>query len=114
MGRARSYVFGLWGKLQVFLEHGEIPLDNNRVENAIRPTKLGAKNWLFIGGADTGQRSAILYTFVENIRNAGADPFAYLKDVFERLPAMTNQDDLRPLLPLNWLASHTTRQNRAA
>jgi transposase len=114
LGRARSYVFGLWGKLQVFLEHGEIPLDNNRVENAIRPTKLGAKNWLFIGGADTGQRSAILYTFVENIRNAGADPFAYLKDVFERLPAMTNQDDLRPLLPLNWLASHTTRQNRAA
>lgn len=109
LGRARSYTFGLWDKLQVFLDHGAVPLDNNAVENAIRPTKLGAKNWMFIGGEDTGQRSAILYTLVENIRQAGADPFAYLKDVFERLPAMTNQDDLRPLLPLNWLASHTSQ-----
>ena len=75
---------------------------------------MGAKNWLFIGGADTGQRSAVLYTFVENIRKAGVDPFGYLKDVLERLPAMTNQDDLRPLLPLNWLPRHTRSQSQAA
>lgn len=114
LAQARAYVFGLWDKLQVFLAHGVVPLHNNAVENAIRPTKLGAKNWMFIGGADTGQRSAILYTFVENIRSAGADPFAYLKDVFEQLPAMTNQDDLRPLLPLSWLAGHTSRQSQVA
>lgn len=109
LGRARSYTFGLWQQLRVFLDHGELPLDNNRVENAIRPTKLGAKNWLFIGGADTGQRSAILYTMIENIRNAGGNPFAYLKDVLTRLPAMTNQDDLRPLLPRNWLAKRRSQ-----
>jgi hypothetical protein len=109
LGRARSYAFGLWSKLCVFLDHGEIPLDNNRVENAIRPTKLGAKNGLFIGGAATGQRSAILYTMVENIRTGVGDPYAYLEDVFSRLPAMTNQDDLRPLLPRNWLAQQRSQ-----
>ena len=114
LAQARAYVFGLWDKLQVFLEHGAVPLHNNAVENAIRPTKLGAKNWMFIGGADTGQRSAVLYTFVENIRSAGADPFAYLHDLFERLPAMTNQDDLRPLLPRNWLARHSQPQSHVA
>ena len=72
------------------------------------------KNWLFIGGADTGWRSAILYTMVENIRRAGGDPFRYLKDVFTRLPAMTNQDDLRPLLPLNWLAEQRSQQAQSA
>ena len=56
-------------------------------------------------GATSGQRSAILYTLVENIRRAGGNPYAYLSDVLERLPAMTNQDDLRPLLPKNWLAA---------
>jgi transposase len=109
LGRARDYTLGLWSKLVVFLEHGEIPIDNNRIENAIRPTKLGAKNWLFIGGANTGQRSAILYTMVENIRQGGGNPFDYLEDVLTRLPAMTNQDDLRPLLPANWLAEQPKR-----
>mgnify|MGYP000250587718 CR=1 FL=1 len=103
LGKARDYMLGQWSRLNAFLDHGELPIDNNQVENAIRPTKLGAKNWLFIGGADTGQRSAILYTLVENIRREGGDPYAYLSDVLERLPAMTNQDDLRPLLPKNWL-----------
>jgi len=113
LGRARRYTFGLWSKLIVFLDHGEIPLDNNRVENAIRPTKLGAKNWIFIGGVHTGQRSAILYTMVENIRTAGGDPFAYLKDVLTRIPAMTNQQDLRPLLPRNWLAQQRAQSSAA-
>jgi len=114
LGRARDYTLGLWSRLLVFLEEGAIPIDNNLTENAIRPTKLGAKNWLFIGGADTGWRSAILYTMVENIRRAGGDPFRYLKDVFTRLPAMTNQDDLRPLLPLNWLAEQRSQRAQSA
>ena len=68
----------------------------------MRPTKLGAKNWLFIGGAKTGWRSAVLYTMVENCRLLDKDPYAYFKWVFERLPAMTNQDDMRELLPASW------------
>lgn len=114
LGRARDYTLGLWNRLLVFLEDGKIPIDNNLTENAIRPTKLGAKNWLFVGGADTGQRSAILFTMVENIRRAGGDPFRYLRDVLTQLPAMTNQDDLRPLLPLNWLARQRSQQAQSA
>jgi IS66 Orf2 like protein/Transposase IS66 family len=56
--------------------------DNNLVENAIRPTALGKKNWLFIGDADAGQRSAIIYTVIENCRKRSLDPFAYLRDVW--------------------------------
>jgi len=81
---------GQWSALLPCFEDGRIELDNNPVENAIRPTKLGAKNWLFIGREDTGWRSAVVYTFVENIRRAGCDPYAYLKWLFERLPGMTN------------------------
>ena len=50
LARARADVFGLWDELQEFLEHGEVPLHNNPVENGIWPTKLGAKNWMFIAG----------------------------------------------------------------
>lgn len=109
LGEALAYARGQWPALLPCFTDGRIELDNNLVENAIRPTKLGARNWLFIGREDTGWRSAVVYTFVENIRRAGRDPYAYLKWLFERLPGMTNQDDLRPLLPAVWLAS----QNKA-
>jgi hypothetical protein len=66
------------------------------------------KNWLFIGGETTGQRSAIIYTLVECARRHGHDPEAYLADILERLPAMTNQDDLSVLLPSNWQPSTVT------
>ena len=60
------------------------------------------KNWLFIGHPDAGQRSAILYSLVLSCKRCGKDPLAYLRDVLTRLPAMSNQDDLEPLLPSNW------------
>jgi len=63
---------------------------------------VGKKNWLFIGHPDAGQRSAILYSLVVSCRRHGKDPFVYLKDVLSRLPAMTNHDDLAPLLPRHW------------
>ena len=56
-----------------------------------------------IGGVDTGDRTAIIHTMVGNIRQGGGDPYACPEDLFERLPAMTNQDDLTPLLPRHWL-----------
>ncbi len=103
LGKALSYALGQWSATAAWTEHGEIELDNNGVENCIRPTKLGAKNWLFIGGEDTGWRTAVVYTMIENIRCHGKCPRAYLEWVFERLPAMTNQQDLRELLPAAWL-----------
>lgn len=102
MGKALTYAINQWHKLCLAVKHSP-SLDNNGAENAVRPLKLGAKNWLFIGSEDTGWRSAIIYTLIENCRLLGHDPYEYLKWVFEKLPTMTNQDDLRPLLPTSWV-----------
>jgi hypothetical protein len=61
-----------------------------------------AKNWLFIGHPDAGQRSAIIYSIVISCQRHEKDPLDYLRDVLTRLPTMSNQDDLAPLLPINW------------
>ena len=79
--------------------------DNNLVENAIRPSAIGKKNWLFIGHPDAGQRSAIIYSLVVSCQRHGKDPLAYLRDVLGRLPSLTNQDDLTPLTPAGWQPS---------
>lgn len=60
------------------------------------------KNWLFLGHPDAGDRAAVIYALVISAQRRGHDPHAYLKDVLTRLPAMTNQDDLKPLLPQHW------------
>jgi len=90
MGQAIDYALGQWSTLGPWLEDGRLEIDNNLVENAIRPTALGKKNWLFIGEAAVGQRGAILYTLIENCRRLGIDPYTYLRDVLTRLPHMTN------------------------
>ena len=74
---------------------------NNLVENAIRPTAVGKKNWLFIGEEEAGQRSAILYTVIESCRRREIDPYAYLRDVFTRLPRMTTRQ-LAEVTPEAW------------
>ena len=60
------------------------------------------KNWLFIGHPEAGDRAAVLYSLIVSAQRRGLDPHAYLKDVLARLPAMTNHDDLTPLLPAHW------------
>ena len=105
LGEACRYLLAQWAPLTAHLDHGQTRLDTNLVENAIRPTKLGAKNWLFIGHPDAGERSAIIYSIVGSCRRQGIDPLAYLRDVLTRLPTMTNQDDLTPLLPSTWSAA---------
>jgi hypothetical protein len=99
---AINYTLKIWDRLMLFLVHGEIEIDNNLIENGIRPTAVGKKNWLFMGSETTGQRAAIIYTMVECAKRHGHDPEVWLADVLERLPAMTNQDDLSVLLPANW------------
>jgi transposase len=101
LGQAIDYALGQWPTLEVFLKEGRIEIDNNLVENAIRPTALGKKNWLFIGDADAGQRSAIIYTIIENCRRRSLDPFAYLRDVLTRLPNMTNWQ-IPEVIPQAW------------
>jgi transposase len=101
LGQALDYTLGQWPTLEVFLKDGRIEIDNNLVENAIRPTAIGKKNWLFIGDADAGQRSAIIYTVIENCRRRGLDPFTYLRDVLTRLPNMTNRQ-IPEVTPAAW------------
>jgi len=105
MGQAISYALNQWPLLERFLEHGEVEIDNNLVENAIRPTAIGKKNWLFFGSAEAGQRSAVIYTLIANCRLHGVEPYAYLKDVLERLPRTTNQE-VAQLTPQRWQQSH--------
>jgi transposase len=104
LGKACQYLLGHWTPLTEHLNHSHTRLDTNLVENAIRPSKLGAKNWLFIGHPEAGQRTAILYSVILSCKRHGKDPLAYLRDVLTRLPTMTNQDNLTALLPANWTA----------
>jgi transposase len=101
MGEAIGYALNQWSTLERFLKHGEVEIDNNLVENTIRPTAIGKKNWLFFGSEEAGTRSAVIYTLIQNCRMAGVEPYAYLKDVLERLPTTTNQQ-VAQLTPLNW------------
>lgn len=110
LGRAIDYTLALWERLTLYLEHGELEIDNNWIENGVRPTAIGKKNWLFMGSETSGQRAAIIYTLVECARRHGHDPEQYLTDVLERLPAMTNQDDLGALLPSRWQPTATTAE----
>ena len=108
LGKAIDYTLTLWHKLTLYVDQGQLEIDNNWIENGIRPTAIGKKNWLFIGGEATGQRSAIIYTLIECARRHGHNPEAYLADILERLPAMTNQDDLSVLLPSLWQPAAAT------
>jgi hypothetical protein len=112
MGRAIDYALAQWPALLVFLSDGRLEIDNNRVENAIRPTAMGKKNWLFVGQAAAGDRGAIIYTVIESCRRRGIDPFAYLREVFTRLSSMTNRQ-IKDLTPEAWAKRHQQDELRA-
>lgn len=102
LGQACAYLLGHGQPLTAHLRHSQTRLDTNAVENAIRPSKLGAKNWLFVGHPDAGDRPAVIYSLVVSCQRYGHNPHDYLRDVLARRPAMTTADDLRPLLPSQW------------
>ncbi|MEO0797475.1 MAG: IS66 family transposase [Verrucomicrobiota bacterium] len=107
-GKACTYARSQWPKLIVFQEHGIAEIDNNLMENAIRPSAIGKKNFLFIGHPKAGQRSAIIYSIVVSCQRHQIDPLQYLRDVLSRLPKMTNQDDIAALTPAKWSPLATT------
>jgi transposase len=104
LGQAVKYLLGQQPDLRRCLSEPLARLDNNPVERAIRPLKIGAKNWLFIGHPDAGPRLANLFTLIENCRLVGADPETYLVDLIARLPDHPNKR-IDELLPANWLAA---------
>jgi hypothetical protein len=105
LGRAIHYTLGQWPKLTTFLTQGEVPLDNNRCENAIRPFVVGRKGWLFSDTVKGAVASANLYSLVETAKANNVEPHAYLSLLFERLPHAKTVADFETLLPWNLKAS---------
>ena len=101
MTQGVGYTLGLWPQLQVYLEDGHIPIDNNLTENAIRPFVVGRKAWLFSGSPKGAEASALLYTLVETAKANGLEPRAYLTHVFEQLPLAKTPEAIDALLPHN-------------
>jgi transposase len=101
LGRAVHYTLGQWPKLITFLSQGEVPLDNNRCENAIRPFVIGRKGWLFSDTVKGAIASANLYSIVETAKANGVEPHAYLSLLFARLPHAKQVEDFEALLPWN-------------
>ena len=112
-GKAITYALNPWSRLKVFLTDGRVQIDNNLVENAIRPSAIGRKNWLFMGDVTTGERAAAFYTLIGNCQRAGINAEAYLTDIFERLPSETTHTVHR-LTPKAWAAEQAARRNTVA
>lgn len=104
LGKAIRYTINQWEVLQRYLKDGRIEIDTNLLENAIRPSGVGKRNYLFIGHPDAGWRSAVIYSVVVSCQRRGIDPWQYLKDVFARLPGATTSQ-LESFLPKNWRAA---------
>ncbi len=99
--KAIDYTLRRWSALTRYLEDGRDPIDNNRIENAIRPIALGRKNWLFAGSERAGQRAAAIMSLLATAKANGHDPHAWLTDVLTRLPTTLDRD-LGTLLPISW------------
>jgi len=99
--KAMDYSLKRWTALTRYLDDGAVPIDNNWVENQIRPWALGRSNWLFAGSLRSGQRGAAVMSLIQSAKLNGHDPYAYLKDVLNRLPSHRN-NDIEALLPHHW------------
>jgi transposase len=106
LGEAINYTLNQWQSLSLFLEDGDLPLDNNRTEHALRQQVLGRVNWLFVGSGRGGETAAVLYTLVATCKRLRIDPFAYLRDVFTRLPEIATDKPVEDLLPDRWIDGH--------
>jgi transposase len=106
LAEAIRYALGRWEALSLFLHDGRIDLDNNPVERAIRPVALGRKNHLFAGSDGGGARWAVVSTLVETAKMNGVEPYAYLRDVLERMVEGHPINRLDELLPWAWKAEN--------
>jgi transposase len=101
--KAIDYSLNRWAALTRYLDDGDLPCDNNWVENQIRPIAIGRSNWLFAGSLRAGKRAAAIMSLVHSARLNGHDPYTYLRDVLERLPTQP-ASRVDELLPHRWRA----------
>jgi transposase len=113
LGQAIDYTLARWETLTRYVDDGRLEIDNNLCENAIRPTAIGKKNFLFIGHPEAGWRSAVIYSVLGSCRRHGINPDEYLRDIFERLPK-AKTSDLKSLTPAAWAKARRAAKPSAA
>ncbi len=101
LGTALAYIDNLWSRLTRYTERGDLPIDNNRCENAIRPFVIGRKAWLFSDTPAGAHSSAVIYSLVQTAKANGLEPYAWLRRVLHDLPAATTVEAVEALLPWN-------------
>ncbi len=101
IGSAITYTIGLWKRLMRYLDNGMYEIDNNLIENSIRPIALGRKNYLFAGSHEGAERAAMVYSFFGTCKKNQVEPYAWLSDVLDRIPEH-KANRLAELLPHNW------------
>ena len=101
LGEAFAYALSNWEALNTFVEHGILEADNNWSERALKPVVLSRKNWLFAGSERGGQAAAVAFSLIETAKLNGIEPYAYLRDVLQRINGH-RQDRLEELLPMYW------------
>ena len=103
-GLAIAYTLSNWNALVRYLDDGDLEIDNNGAERSLRGVAIGRKNWMFYGSDNGGHTAAVLISFIETCKHLRIDPFAYLRDVLERINTHPH-DQLDRLLPDKWLAA---------
>lgn len=99
LARAIDYSLKRWPAILRYVESGQLPIDNNPIENAIRPICLGRRNWLFVGSERAGQRAAAIQSLLATASLNGLEPYAWLRSTLEKLP-LWPQSRIDELLPL--------------
>ena len=101
LGTALAYMGNLWAQLTRYTERGDLPIDNNRCENAIRPFVIGRKAWLFSDTPAGAHASAVIYSLVQTAKANGLEPYTWLRRVLRDLPAAKTVEEVEALLPWN-------------
>lgn len=101
LGQALAYLAAYWPRLIRYTERGDLPIDNNAAENAIRPFVVGRKAWLFSDTQAGAHASALIYSLIETAKANGLEPYTWLRRVLRRLPAATTVEHFEALLPWN-------------
>jgi transposase len=101
IGQAIGYCLPRWDKLSIYTTNGSFKIDNNTIENALRPVTIGRKNYLFAGSHEAAQRGAMIYSLFATCKFHNINPYTWLKDVLERLH-LYKTSNITGLLPQNW------------
>ncbi len=104
-GKAIHYTLSEWNKLTVYTSDGNLKIDNNFIENKIRPFCIGRKNWLFADTPAGADASAAIYSIIITAKANGIDTYSYLRFLFERMPAAKTAEEYEQLLPWNFKKS---------